>query len=134
MPDPAGRGIRVVVEHLCRRVVDEASAVEHLARLRVHDGQVQLRIVADDRLVGEPVAVDRAEVDLLRGLPAQGDRDEPGVALRGRDRLALLIAGDKVAAETSATGDPSTLISRPSLVTLAFRPLPNTGTPSIVWR
>jgi hypothetical protein len=45
-----------------------------------------------------------------------------------------LIAGDEVAAETSATGDPSTLISRPSLVTLAFRPLPNTGTPSIVWR
>src|SRR5207247_8345610 len=88
-----GRSVRVVVEHLAGRVVDEAAPVEHAAGLRVDDAQVLLRAVADDRLVGEAVAVDRAEVDLLRRLPGERDRDEAGVALGGGDRLALADPG-----------------------------------------
>jgi hypothetical protein len=47
--------------------------------------------------------------------------------------LAALIPGAAATDGRLATGEPTTLIRRPPLATLACTPLPKTGTPATVW-
>jgi len=64
---------------------------------------------------------------------ASGAIARPASARAATNACSAEMPGDVEGAESEETGEPWTLIKRPSFATFAWRPLPNSGIPAALW-